>query len=519
MTTDLQKPAAGTQAAHTVAAVDIGTNALRMVIAEVTPDGRTEVLERLQRSVRLGQDTFRRGRLGAESMRAALAVLKDYRKLLDLYKVARVKAVATSAVREASNADTFLDRIFLAAGLQVEVIDTSEETRLTVSAVREALGDAPMDQTLIADVGGGSTLLAVLQGGQIVATQSLRLGSIRIQEMLITSEDPPQRSAEILRQHVANVIDMSEGSLPLGAMRELVAVGGDARFVASRIGRPTGRTALLSIDPSEFDRFVERSVRYTATELARRYGLPFAEAETLNAALLIYQALLHRTQAERMLVSHVSMRDGLLLELAREVTGGRDDDLVSGVILSAMTLAQKFHADAAHGSIVAELAMRLFDELQVDHGLGPRQRLLLRVAALLHEVGGFLSNRSHHKHSEYLIANSEIFGLTRNEVTLVSLVARYHRRSPPRPTHTSYMALPREQRVIVSKLAAILRVADALSRGRLRKVKDVLIQRHGEELVLQVPSSFDLTLERRSVAAKGDMFEEIFGLKLRLEEA
>jgi exopolyphosphatase/guanosine-5'-triphosphate,3'-diphosphate pyrophosphatase len=518
LTTDGPRSAASAQAAQTVAAVDIGTNSLRMVIAEVTPDGRTEVLERLQRSVRLGQDTFRRGRLGAESMRAALAVLKDYRKLLDLYKVSRVKAVATSAVREASNADTFLDRIFLAVGFQVEVIDTSEETRLTVSAVREALGDAPMEQTLIADVGGGSTLLAVLQGGQIVATQSLRLGSIRIQEMLVTSDDPPQRSAEILRQHVANVIDMSQGALPLGAMRELIAVGGDARFVASRIGRPTGLAALLSIDLVEFDKFVDRSVRYTATELARRHGLPFAEAETLNAALLIYQALLHRTQAERMLVSHVSMRDGLLLELAREVTGGQDDSLVSGVILSAMTLAEKFHADAAHGTIVAELAVRLFDQLQADHGLGPRYRLLLRVAALLHEVGGFLSNRAHHKHSEYLIANSEIFGLTRSEVTLVSLVARYHRRSPPRPTHASFMALPREQRVIVSKLAAILRVADALSRGRVRTAKQVAIERREDELILQVPGGVDLTLERRSLAAKGDMFEEIFGLKLRLEE-
>ena len=293
MTTDLPRSGTATQAVQTVAAVDIGTNSLRMVIAEVTPDGRTEVLERLQRSVRLGQDTFRRGRLGAESMRAALAVLKDFRKLLDLYKVARVKAVATSAVREASNADTFLDRVFLSAGFQVEVIDTSEETRLTVWAVRQALGDEPMDQTLIADVGGGSTLLAVLQGGQIVATQSLRLGSIRIQEMLITSDDPPQRSAEILRQHVANVIDMSEGSLPLGAMRELIAVGGDARFVASRIGRPTGRAALLSIDPAEFDKVVERSVRYTAAELARRYGLPFAEAGTLNGGMVVYQALLN----------------------------------------------------------------------------------------------------------------------------------------------------------------------------------------------------------------------------------
>ncbi|MFZ5829304.1 MAG: exopolyphosphatase, partial [Planctomycetota bacterium] len=162
----------------TVAAIDIGSNAIRMVLAEVAPDGHVEVLERLQRAVRLGQDTFRRGRLGGQSMRATLGVLKDFRQLLKLYQVERVRAVATSAVREAANADLFLDRVFLATGLHVEVIDTSEESRLTVSAVCQVLGDllhADHRETLIADVGGGSTLLTLLRGSEIVTSQSLRL--------------------------------------------------------------------------------------------------------------------------------------------------------------------------------------------------------------------------------------------------------------------------------------------------------------------------------------------------------
>ena len=177
-------------AARTVAAIDLGATSIRMVIAEVLPDGRLEVLERLQRAVRLGQDTFRRGRLGGQSMRAALNVLKDYRQVLRLYRVEQARAVATSAVREASNADTFLDRVFLATGLHVEVIDTSEESRLTVSAVRQAWGSPPAEdraadraedqqETLIANVGGGSTLLTVLQGDEIITSQGLRLGSIR----------------------------------------------------------------------------------------------------------------------------------------------------------------------------------------------------------------------------------------------------------------------------------------------------------------------------------------------------
>jgi exopolyphosphatase/guanosine-5'-triphosphate,3'-diphosphate pyrophosphatase len=263
---------------------------------------------------------------------------------------------------------------------------------------------------------------------------------------------------------------------------------------------------------------VERCESHTAEELSKKHGLTFAEAETLNPALLVYQALLHRMRAERMIVSHISMRDGLLLELAQQVTGQEDASLVSGIVHSALSLAEKYRADLDHAQSVADIALRLFDALQADHGLGPRYRLLLRVAALVHEVGGFVSNRSHHKHSEYLIANSEIFGLSRAEIAVVAQIARYHRRSAPRAAHLNYMALPRESRVIVNKLAAILRVADALARGPARKMRDLRIERQDDDLLLSAPAAEDLSLERHSLAVKGDLFEEVFGMKVRLEE-
>jgi exopolyphosphatase/guanosine-5'-triphosphate,3'-diphosphate pyrophosphatase len=507
--------------AKPVGAIDVGANALRMVIAEVFPDGRIEMLEQLHRAVRLGQDTFRRGRLGGQSMRAAVAVLRDYRQLLDLYKVQRVRAVATSAVREAANADMFLDRVFMATELNVDVIDTSEESRLTVSAVRQAVGNAlgvNQGHTLVADVGGGSTLLAVLESGEIATSQSLRLGSIRLQEMFATSEQSPQRSADLLRQHISNTLSVLESIVPLGEIDSFVAVGGDARFAAREIGLATASAELTVVEAAAFDGLVERCESHTAEELSKRHGLPFADAETLNPALLVYQVLLRRTKAAEMIVSEVSMRDGLLLELAREVTGKEDESLLAGVIHSATAVAEKYRVDLDHARGVAEIAVRLFDAFQPDHGLPPRQRLLLRVAGLLHEVGGFVSNRAHHKHSEYLIANAEIFGLSRSEIVLVSLVSRYHRRSVPRSSHPSYMALPRESRMVVNKLAALLRVADALIRGHRRRAADVRFQRRGDELIVSIPGGADLLLEQRAVAAKGDLLEDIYGVKIRLEE-
>ena len=268
-----------------------------------------------------------------------------------------------------------------------------------------------------------------------------------------------------------------------------------------------------------FDKLVSRCVRYTAEELSMRHGLPFAEAETLNPALLIYQSLLHRTRAEEMIVSNVSMRDGLLLELARDVTGKEDEALQRSVIQSATSIAEKYHVDLEHGENVAELALRLFDELQPDHGLGSRHRLLLRVAGILHEIGSFVSNRSHHKHSYYLIVNSEIFGLNREELRVVAHISRYHRRSAPKPSHDDYMALPRQTRVVVNKLAAILRVADAFARGHIQQIRDIQFERVGDDLVVYVSGVADLLLEQRAIAAKGDLFEDIYGMRVRLEEA
>ncbi len=515
-------PAKSAVRARIVAAIDVGANSIRMVVAEVLADGRIEVLERLQRAVHLGQDAFRRGRLGAASMRAAVAVLHDYQQLLQLYKAERVRAVATSAAREAGNADTFLDRIFMATGLHVEVIGTSEESRLTVSAVCQAVGDAlgvNQDEALIADVGGGSTLLTLLQDGKIVTSQSLRLGSIRLQEMLSTSKDSPQRSAELLGYHIANALAAAQNSLPLRKVRSFIAVGGDARFAARQIGRPTDSEDLVIVDPADLDKLVERCGRHTAEELSKRYGMPFAEAETLNPALLVYQNLLRLTQATQMIVSHVSMRDGLLLELARAVTGQEDQALLEGVIHSAMAVARKYRVDMAHARTVADVSVRLFDELHAEHGLGPRYRLLLEVAGLLHEVGGFVSSRSHHKHSGYLIANSEIFGLNRDEIAVVAQVARYHRRSGPKPSHAEYVALPRETRVTVNKLAALLRVADALARGHVRQAGQLRFDRQGDDLVISISGVADVLLEDRAVANKGDLFEDIYGLKVRLETA
>lgn len=505
---------------RTVAAIDIGVNSIRMVIAEVLSDGTFEILERLQRAVRLGQETFRQGRLGGRAMRSAVDILRDYAGIIRLYDVEQVRGVATSAVREATNADTLLDRIFMATGMHVEVIGTAEESRLTVSAVRQAAGEVlgTDENTLIADVGGGSTLLTVLHKGEIVSSMSLRLGTIRLQELLGTSEETPKRSAELFRQHILNETASTPGSLHLDKIESFIAVGSEARFAAHEAGEKVPASELHVIEVDKFDALAERCLKQSPQALSRLYGMPFSEAETLDPALLIYQVLLKKTHARRMIVSNVSMRDGLLLELARSVTGQEDEALYESVLQSAASIVEKYHGDLQHANNVADIAVRLFDELLPDHGLGRRCRLLLRVAGVLHEIGAYINDRAHHKHSFYLIANSDLFGLNREELITVAHIARYHRRSGPKPSHVEYTALPREQRVVINKLAAILRVADALAQGHIKDAGKLQFERQGDDFVILAPDAADLLLEKRSLVRKGGMFEEIYGMKIRLEE-
>ncbi len=414
----------------TVAAIDVGANSLRMVIAEVADDGRIEVLERLQRAVRLGQDTFRRGRLGGESMRSALygfARLSEAARSLQGRKNSRRGHQRSARGKQQRHVPRPRFHGHAVAGRRDRHLRGEPAHGLRRAQGRGTRAGSGSGPVLDRRRGRGQHALVDTPGRGDCHIAKPALGSIRLQEMLSTSEESPHRSADLLRQHIANALTTLESSLPLGEIKSYVAVGGDVRFAAREIGKPTESADLVIVDRADFDRFVERCERYAPDELSKRHGIPFAEAETLNPALLVYQTLLHKTGAGRMIVSHVSMRDGLLLELAREVTGQEDEALLAGVIHSATAIAEKYRVDLNHARSVAETAVRLFDFLQADHGLGARYRLLVRVAGLLHEVGQFVSNRAHHKHSEYLISNSEIFGLNRGEIALVAQIARYHR--------------------------------------------------------------------------------------------
>lgn len=403
-----------------------------------------------------------------------------------------------------------------------DTINEAEESRLMYRAVRHALGGyAALKRgwTLLAEVGGGSTSLTLLKCGQPDRSGVYALGAIRLRQQLDLRRHGHDLQIALLKRSIANVIEEIRLEIPLHRLTQVVAVGGDVRLAAAHIEEHDEVGEVREIPRDAFLAFCDEVARLDDDDLASRFRLPAADAETLVPALLVYRTLLAETSARRLVVSDASLRTGMLLDLAEP--GGRlqTEDFERQVLASAESVGRRFRFDQAHGRHVAMLAARLFDALRDEHGLSDRDRLLLQTAGLLHDIGVYVSLRAHHKHSQYLLAASQIFGLSDDETAIVSNVARYHRRATPQQSHLPYVALDRADRVIVNKLAAILRVANALDAEHLQKVRDVRLVRGDKTWVLELEGAGDLTMEQMAATARSDMFTEIFGRRLVIRPA
>jgi exopolyphosphatase / guanosine-5'-triphosphate,3'-diphosphate pyrophosphatase len=505
-----------------VAVLDMGASAIRLVIAEVDQPGGIRIVEEASRGVLLGRDTFSYGALRSQTIDAAIAALEGFREIMDGYGVQRVRAVATSAVREARNGDMFLDRLRGRTGIAFEIINEAEESRLVFLAIRHALARHAVFKgawTLLAEVGGGSTSLTLLRRGNPNRSGVYALGAVRIRQQLGLRRQSQELQVALLKRYVSNVVDEIRVEIPLNRITNMVAIGGDVRFAASQILDGDADSGVREISRESFLAFCDETGRLDEERLVERFRLPVVEAETLVPALFVYRTLLAETASRKLVVADVSLRDGVLLELAEE--GGRvsAQDFEEQVLASAEALGQKYRFDRAHARHVAKLATRLFDELGDEHGLGERDRLLLKVASLLHDIGIYVSLRAHHKHSQYLLASSQIFGLSNEETAIVSNIARYHRRGTPQDSHLPYVALDREDRLIVNKLGAILRLANALDAEHLQKVQDLRLVRRDRVWVLELDATGGVVMEQMAASARVDMFTETFGREVVVQRA
>ncbi len=508
--------------------IDIGAGGIRMLLAELRPDGTLRTLEELERPLALGREAFHTGTLSAASIARAVTVLRQYKAVMETYGVTHTRAVATSAIRAALNRDTFLDRVFLATGIEVDVIEGSQETLLTFVAVQRALATHPEyreGEALLFELGGGSSEWALMRDGEVVASITHDFGTVRMRELLRSGAGDRRSRTRVLQHGVKEMLGTVRASLPFERIASLVAVGSEARFAARALagGTPNGGARgempeVTAVAAKDLRKLADQILAMSPDEVAATYSLTAGEAESLAPAFLSYAELIRLASVDRLLVPRASMREGLLLQMVGSIRSGSTIFFPEQTIAAALNLARKYHADERHGLQTAALARTIFGATAAQHRMGERELLLLEVASIVHDIGEYVEARGHHRHTYYLVTHSEIFGLSSMDLEIVANVARYHRRAGPQADHPAYASLPRAARLTVNRLSAILRVADALDKSHAQRIQDPRITIEGDELRLEIAGGEDLALERMSLDEKGGLFEEVFGLRPALYE-
>lgn len=503
-----------------LAVVDIGASSIRLHIASADDSGVVRPLDTARQTVELGKDTFKNGAIAAETTERCVAALRSFRRMLDEYGVsdpAQIRAVATTAVREAANGESFLDRLCIATGINVEAIDEGEVNRYTYLSVKPVLDSDPSFRkadALIVEVGGGGTRYLALQAGRVAIAQSHRMGALRIREILEGIHAPAARIPDLLAGQVESAVKEIRHTVPLTGKPALLMLGNDARFAASILQEKWNPEVATRLRISSLAKLADNLLRKPVDEIVRGYRLSFPDAETLGPALLTYVRLAQVFDLSSVFVTGASLRDGIVAEMVRDTW---TEELTAQVENSAMELGRRHGFEEAHAYNVARSARALFRVLRAEHRLEARHELLLVVAAILHEVGLCVGNRSHHKHSMYLIRNSDIFGLGDRDKEIAAIVARYHRKARPQANHPEYMALDRDSRLAVSKLAAILRVADALDRRHGAGPLDFRFDLAGTCLAITLRGVPDTVIEEIGLYLKGDLFREVYGLDIALQ--
>jgi exopolyphosphatase / guanosine-5'-triphosphate,3'-diphosphate pyrophosphatase len=502
-----------------LAVVDIGSSAIRMTIAAVAADGTVRAVESLQQSVSIGRDTFTKGFIEKTTVEECVRALRHFARVLQEHGFSdndRVRVVATTAVREASNREAFRDRVHIATGWQIEVLDLADIARLTYMGVLPYLHKrefAAVSDLLVVEMGGGTTEVCFISRGSHASSQTFRIGSLRLRQTVDNFKLSSAQKRQLLQQEIRRTISQIAPLLGRSRKCAIVALGSEMRFAAAELDPSWEGTAPVAIGRSALTALTDAIAALSIEKLVKKYHLSFGEAETIVPVLHFYLQLAQELGARRIIVASTSLRHGILMEMAgygdRKEQGGFGDLILA----SAKEVARKYHAEMAHAEQVARLAGTMFTALADEHRLRPRHALLLAVAAILHDIGFFIGPRNHHKHSMYLIRNSELFGLNSREITIVSLVARYHRRSPPKPSHAEYMELDFSDRIAVAKLSAILRVADALDNAHAGRVRSIRCEIGGGRFVMTAPANDDVSLEEIAVQNKGQFFEDVYGLK------
>ncbi|HTX19732.1 MAG TPA: Ppx/GppA phosphatase family protein [Bacteroidota bacterium] len=506
-----------------LAAIDIGTNSIHLLVAEVQPDsGRFKTLERQKEFVRLGSGSTDMKYLSPGAIERGIHALKRFKMIANVYR-APIRAIATSAVREALNQDEFLRRVKSEAGISIEVASGFEEARLIHMGVLQAL---PIfnKRHLMVDIGGGSTEFLVGVKRSVLYSNSLKIGAVRLTERFFEGGKSSSKSIKECRQFVRGMLDPVVRAARKDRYEIAVGTSGTIATIAGMIRLSRGEEGGTPLNNFTFTRDEVSEVAETVLEnndpddRTSIDGLDSARADIIVAGVIILEEICRALSVKRMTFSEYALREGIILDSVEKYYRKKRFDHFHDIrYTSVLHIAENFQYEKGHAHQVARLALEIFDQTSPIHKLSRDARIYLEAAALLHEVGLFVSHAQHHRHSYYLIRNAELLGFTENEKEIIANIARYHRKSHPKMRHEGYGKLSSDDRETVVKLAAILRIADGLDRTHRSAVKRVHCRRSRSSVHFHLlrEKKSKLELEVWGADRKKELFEKAFHVNAR----
>jgi exopolyphosphatase/guanosine-5'-triphosphate,3'-diphosphate pyrophosphatase len=501
------------------AAIDIGSNSVRMMAAEVGLGG-TQILAHERQVTRLGESVFRSGVVSAEALDFLSSTLQRmaaaYRKL----DVSGVRAVATSAVRDARNQPEFSKRVSEALGTEVDIISGQEEARLIHLGV-EARWPRPGERTLIIDVGGGSAELIVSYGGNIVDATSRPLGAVRLKQLFLEKDPPSDEDLQRLDQYIEEKLApfvKRHGETKFDRMVATSSTAAALVCAVNRISRPEREEAdRVRASTARIRKFFKLLAKEKLAERRQWIGIGPRRAEIIVGGAAVFLRSLEMFGHHSLYYSAAGVRDGIIADLAARRVGSELTGLTREQRRVVEAMTRRYGVAMKHARQVACLSRRLFESMQPLHKLPPAAGRLLEAAAYLHDVGHYVSETGHHKHSAYLVANADLPGFTHEERNIIAALCRFHRKSMPQIRHSHFQTLAPDGKRAVLYLAPLLRIADALDRSHEQKVSDVAPLLKGNAVVLQVQADEGADLEMWAASEAANAFREVYSTPVSVQ--
>jgi exopolyphosphatase/guanosine-5'-triphosphate,3'-diphosphate pyrophosphatase len=505
-----------------LAAIDMGTNSLHMIVVNVRPDFSFEVIDREKEMVRLGAGGLDGRALTPEAMHAGLQVMSKFRRLAESHSVDETVAVATSAVREAENGGEFLQTIAAQTSIHPRVISGTEEARLIHLAAAYGVG-VPGEIAVAVDIGGGSVEITRGAGSAVQQGRSFKLGVIRLTQRFVKVDPISARDERKLVRHIVSELGDYLDEIARAGFSRVIGTSGTVlslgAVVAAEEGHAPGATLRnRRISAKQLHRARKMLVGLDLEGRLKVPGLDPRRGDLAVAGAVLLDTIVRRLGAEEITLCDLSLREGLILDyVARHRKQIAQADRYPDVRRrSVIELAERCSYWPEHAQQVARLAMTLFDETRGIHGLTDREREWLEYASLLHDIGVHISYESHHRHSQYLIRNGDLRGFEPDEIETIALVARYHRRATPKRQHEGFGDLPRARRRVVRTLAAILRLAESLDRSHAQSITRIDLHDRGEDALLELRTSGDAELELWAATRHASPFEDLIGKPVRI---